>query len=104
MSNAGDFERALRKFQQEVNRTVERLGADTTAGELFNESFMRRYTDFSSFEAMVEAGQWGPATQETFRLIPEPEWEMWVRSRTRFPSWEQMQRKAGEELMAARLR
>lgn len=103
-NNFGDFERSLRKFQREVEKKVERATADTTVAELFNESFMRRYTDFENFAAMIEAGGWGPATQETFRAIPDVEWEVWVREHTRFSSWEQMQQRAGEELVARRVR
>jgi hypothetical protein len=102
--HVGDFERSLRKFQEELKKKVERISADTNVGEMFNDSFMSRYTDFPSFGAMVEAGGWGPVTAETFKAIPDAEWEAMVQKHTRFDSWQQMQKKAGEELIAKRLR
>jgi hypothetical protein len=100
----GDFERQLKKFQQELRKKVERVSADTNIGELLNDSFMRRYTDFSSFGAMVEAGGWGPATAETIKAIPDAEWETIVKKHTRFGSWQQMQKQAQEEMITERLR
>ena len=103
-NNFGDFSRSLRKAQREIGKKVERASADMSFAELFNASFMGRYTDFGSFEAMIEAGGWGPPTAETFKAIPDAEWEVWVQKHTRFSSWEQMQKKAAQELLAKRLR
>lgn len=100
---SGDFERSLKKFQRDIEKKVERASQPATAGELFNENFMRQYTDFDSFEALVEAGGWGPATRETFEVIPDTEWEAWVQKHTQFSSWIEMQQKAGNELIQRRL-
>jgi hypothetical protein len=64
---------------------------------------MRRYTDFPTIEAMTDASGFKIESQEDFEAIPDAEWDVFVRSRTRFSTWKEMQAKAGEEYVVRRL-
>ena len=73
------------------------------ATEMFGPAFMRQYTDFNSFDAMVEASGHDVQSREDFERIPDDEWERLVKARTRFPSWLEMQRKAGAKYFRRKL-
>ena len=68
--------------------------------ELFNPSFMRRYTEFDSFENMLEQSQWTVETQEDLEAIPEDQFDRYVREHTQFPDSEEMMGVATEEWTA----
>lgn len=71
--------------------------------ELFPPSFMRRYTDFSSIDEMLEESPFTVETQDDFEKIPVDEWDEFVDEHTRFPSWEKMMGKAGRDYVTGRL-
>lgn len=71
--------------------------------ELLTSSFMRRRTNFSSFEEMLEASQWDVETQEDFEAIPDDEWDRFVAEHSRFPNWEEMLGAAAQAWAARQL-
>jgi hypothetical protein len=100
-SNFRFDDKGLRDFQKELEKAA--APSKVSLSELLDPDFMRRYTDFGSFEEMVQEG-FGVTSAEEFLAIPDDQGEAHVVGRTRFQSWQQMQGKAGEELMARRLR
>jgi hypothetical protein len=64
---------------------------------------MRRYTDFPTIQAMADASGFKIESQQDFEAIPDADWDAFVRSRTRFQTWQDMQAKAGEEYVVRRL-
>ena len=52
---------------------------------------------------MADASGFKIESQEHFEAIPDVEWDAFVRSRTRFQTWQDMQAKAGEEYVVRRL-
>jgi len=64
---------------------------------------MRRYTDFPTIQAMADASGFKIESKEDFEAIPDVEWDVFVRARTRFQTWQDMQSKAGEEYVVRRL-
>lgn len=102
MSN--EFSRGIEKFKRDLQRKIEKASQPADLGEMFNPGFMSRYTDYATFEEMFEAGGFGPATVENFKAAPDDAWNAWVAKSTRFPSWEEMQKKAGAELLQKRLK
>jgi hypothetical protein len=64
---------------------------------------MRRYTDFKSVEDML-GGFGTPITStEEFLRVPEGKWDAYVKAKTRFKSWDEMQTRAGQEYGERRL-
>jgi hypothetical protein len=64
---------------------------------------MIRNTQFSSFEAMLEASGFSVETQEDFEEIPDAPWDDFVHNHTRFLDWESMLDKAFEEWIEEQL-
>ena len=103
MSNG--FGDAIRKLEQLEERARNLDGTHSVpVNQLFSAAFMRRYTGFSSFQAMLEASGFKVESEEHFRAIPDLDWDNFVRSQTRFPSWEAMQKRAAQEWVTNQLR
>jgi hypothetical protein len=64
--------------------------------ELFPEKFMNQYTEFTSFDNFLEAGNFIVNSDEDFEAIPEVELDKHILSTTIFSSWEDMLSKATE--------
>jgi len=71
--------------------------------ELFPVDFLRKYTEFESLEDMFQASGFVVESQEDFEKVPDDEWDSFVRSRTRFSSWEEMLGAAYEKWFARKL-
>ena len=58
--------------------------------ELFDEEFMLMYTEFASFDKLLEEGKWDVESQEDFEAIPQDEFDEYIDTNTEFPDWETM--------------
>ena len=58
--------------------------------ELFDTSFMRRYTHYRSFEKFLAGGHFVIKTQADFDALPETQMDAHVRRTTQFPTWKAM--------------
>lgn len=72
-------------------------------GELFNDGFMQKYTDFDSIKEFFKASPWAVESEDDLEAIPEDEFDEYVSQHTRFPDAEEMQGKAAEEWTADQL-
>ena len=67
-----------------------RLPQAVDFSELFDRSFMRRFTHCRSFERFLAAGRFRVRSQAEFEALPEEEMDAYVRRATRFGSWKEM--------------
>lgn len=58
--------------------------------ELFDRSFMRRFTHCRSFERFLAGGHFRVRSQAEFEALPEEAMDAYVRRVTRFSSWKEM--------------
>lgn len=58
--------------------------------EVFDTSFMRKYTRFRTFEKFLQGSRFKIENQRDFEALPEEEMDAWVRKATRFSSWQEM--------------
>lgn len=58
--------------------------------DLFTSEFMWKYTNFSSLDELLNAGNFKVQSQEDFESIPENELDSHIASTTKFKSWENM--------------
>jgi len=58
--------------------------------ELFDTSFMRRYTKYRSFEKFLAGGKFDIRSQADFEALPEEQMDAHVRRVTQFASWKDM--------------
>lgn len=92
----------LDKLQKKLNnlqRNAEALDGEHQVpfSELFNSSFMQRYTNFASIEALIDAGGFKVETPEDFKAIPDDDWEKHIAKTTNFSNWQEMMNEAASE-------
>jgi hypothetical protein len=76
---------------------------DVPYNELFNATFMYRYTQHSTIDEFFNAGGFEFETKEKFEEIPEEELDKFVQAATKFNTWQEMTIKAGERWVAKEL-
>ena len=93
----------MRRKLETLRRRAENLSGPVPFEDLFPPEFMRRYTSFKTIEDML--GGFGTPINftEDFERVPDAEWDAYVREKTKFATWTDMQSKAGEELIERRL-
>lgn len=65
--------------------------------KLFNPSFMRKHTNFDSFQAYLEKGNFQAHTHEDINNLQEELWERHVARETQFADWKSMLAAANAE-------
>ena len=78
-----------------------RLPQAVDFSELFDRSFMRRFTHCRSFERFLAGGRFRVRSQAEFEALPEEEMDAYVRRATRFGSGKEM-RDTATDLYARR--
>lgn len=97
-----DFLRELNSLQRRLERIE---GTQSVSfSELFPDEFMLLHTEFQSISKMLEESGFGVQDVEDFAAIPDDKWDVFVKVRTRFESWEEMRATAGTEWMSRQLR
>jgi hypothetical protein len=94
----------FRRKLERLSRNAQNVSGPVAFDDLFPPEFMRRYTDFPTIQAMADASGFKIESQQDFEAIPDADWDAFVRSRTRFQTWQDMQAKAGEEYVVRRLK
>lgn len=95
----------LQRRLQELQRKAESLAGEheVPMSELFPSEFMLLHTDFESVEALFAASGYSIENSEDLAAIPDDQWDVFIRSRTRFASWQEMLGAAGEQYFGNRL-
>jgi hypothetical protein len=95
---------AIRKLHALQHRLQALEGRHSVpATEMFPDEFILRNTDFQSLEQFFNASSWRIETAADLEAVPDAEWDEYVKMHTRFGSWEEMQRAAGQEWIARQL-
>jgi hypothetical protein len=95
------FQKELKRLQKTAKKLDGTLSVPLT--DLFTASFMRRYTQFDSFEDFLASGGFVVNSQEDFEAIPDKDMDAHVAKTTRFATWEEMFSKAAELYFAKKL-
>jgi hypothetical protein len=90
-----EFKKKMDKLQQGLKSLDGEHKVCTS--DLFNGKFMTANTRYASFEAMCDASGFKVESAEDFHAIPPEKWDAFVKSVTRFASWEEMQTAAAGE-------
>jgi len=96
-----ELEKKLKQMQKAANelQNTKHVSFD----QLFTEAFMKKYTDFSSFEELLEIGGFEVNSQEDFEAIPDDVFDKHIAKHTRFGSWKEMLNSAVTEYAARKL-
>lgn len=95
----------LQKQLKQMERGAKELEGtkEVPFSDLFTKSFMRKYTPFSTFDELLEAGGFHADTTEEFEAIPDAPFDAHIAATTRFKSWEEMIRAAQEQYITRKL-
>lgn len=87
----------INKLDQTAKAAEELYGEhEVSFDELFTKSFMRKYTKFSTFDELLQAGNFTVNSQKDFEDISDDDLDDHVAKTTKFSSWEDMLGKASE--------
>ena len=96
-----DLERDLRNLQRNAQRMSGKQ--QVSFDKLFTRSFMRKYTRYSSIDALLEAGGFSVKTDKEFDAIPQKELDAHIAKTTDFGSWDEMLGEATEQYVLNQL-
>lgn len=97
--DADEFKESVEKALEEQSGLRMNEQNEIPIKQLFTEEFMQLYTEFVSFEALLEASPWEVEDEEDFEAIPEDEFDTYVDEHTDFPSWEVMYQTAAQQFL-----
>jgi hypothetical protein len=93
------LEKKLKKIQNEGEAMN---GTKVPLKDLLTESFMQNHSEFSSFNELMDSGGYSMDADE-FEKIPDDEFDQFIKSKTDFDSWEDMQKTATHEYISKKL-
>lgn len=89
-----DMQRAAKEIEQ---------GEEVPFDVLFNQTFMSNNTQFSSFDEILEAGNFVVNSPEDFEAIPEDDFDKHIAKTTQFDTWGDMLNSAATDYAAKKL-
>lgn len=91
-----DDKRAKKKLEDMQKKIKNVEGKQTVHfSEIFNPSFMFKYTRYPSFDDMLDKSQLLEKYGD-FESIDDNEWDIFVQKNTNFSNWEEMKSEAGK--------
>ncbi len=101
---ADDFEDLADDLEELGNRAEELTGEnDVPISELFDPSFMKKYTEFDSLDEFFQESPWTVETEDDLDEIPDGPFNEYVREHTMFSNQEDMMGTATEEWVGDQL-
>ena len=102
-SKADGFEQAINLLSNVQHRLTELEGNHNIPfSELFDRTFMEQHTNVSSFDDFLIQGGYD-TDEDSFKAIPDNEWEEYVRNNSDFNSWTDMMETAAKIYVYTRL-
>ncbi len=65
---------------------------------LFSNTFLLKYSEVDTVDALIELGGFKVTSQDEFFAIPDDEWDAVINVHTEFASWQEMLIAAANEL------
>ncbi|WP_050557723.1 hypothetical protein [Leptospira santarosai] len=90
-----ELQNNLNKLQKNIEKVSETK--QVSFNQLFNTNFIKKNTDFSSIDEMLDKSGFQINSNEDFDKIPLVELDNFVRNTTKFPNWKTMLEEAGLE-------
>jgi hypothetical protein len=88
------------ELASEVTDAMGGLGGAISLDDLFPERWMDAHTDAESIDAFILESDFDVESPESFRDIPDYEWDRYVASRSEFEDWSEMVSAALEEYLS----
>lgn len=84
-------EAVIKNMERQIQNTDGKVQFDI----LFNEKFMKEYTDFTTINELFEKGGFKLESEEDLIQIDEKDLDEHIKNNTKFNSWEEMKQSAG---------
>lgn len=95
------IQKSLEDMAKEIEKLEDKL--DVSFDNLFDESFMQKYTSYKTWNELLSKSGFGVKNNEDFKKIPNKKLNRYIRKVTSFKSWEDMLNKATEIYMYERI-
>ncbi len=96
-----DLQRELKKMKQNAEKLSRQK--EVPFSKLFTPTFMRKYTNFSTFDELLNAGGFSAETTEEFEAIPDEPFDAHIAATTKFRTWDDMLSTATEQYVTKQL-
>ncbi|HKM39043.1 MAG TPA: hypothetical protein VJ036_02115 [bacterium] len=90
MTTSTEIDELRLKLHRLAGEAEEFDGKKIPFSDLFSEDFMKTYTTFSSFEELLQAGNYIVDSAADFETIQGDRFDGYLRSTTKFNSWLEM--------------
>lgn len=90
MSSFKDFSELEQIFERAEEPAKELDGTQISFDELFSTSFMQKYTSFSSFKELLDAGGFRSESPEDLHILSGDEFDRHISVTTQFKNWKEM--------------
>lgn len=85
---------------ERIKKHFANAGGEVRFVELFTDSFMREFTEFDTYRAMLEQIHESGGLESEQEIINSEHWPAFVVEHTRFASWQEMKDAAGAAYFA----
>ena len=96
-----DLVKKLGELPTKIKKSVE---GNVSFSELFNQSFMQKYSSFNSIEELFNFGGFKIESEKDFEEISEEKLNKVVREKTNFSSWKEMLKAAMTEYVRKKIK
>ena len=93
----------LDKLFEKIQKQANEISGPVSFDVLFNQNFMSKHSNFSSFDELLKVGNYTVNSKDDFEAIPESELDTLISEHTNFNSWEEMKVVAGKEYALSKL-
>lgn len=98
--------KGIQKNVREIQKEVKTLGQQKSVNfeELFIPQFMRKYTEYNTFDELLAGGGFEVNSQDDFLEIPDDIFDEHISKHTKFRKWQAMLDAATSEFLARKLK
>jgi len=95
-----DFEiKGLDKLNNQLDRMAKKTESlskksSVSFEELFTDGFIKKHSKYSSFKEFAAAGGFDVSSADSFKAIPDKEWDVWIAQSSDLSGWQDMQQTA----------
>ena len=96
-----ELQNQLKKMEQGAKELGEKK--QLSFAELFPNSFMQKYTSFSSIDDLFTSGGFNAESQDAFEAIPESDLDKHIAATSIFKTWDDMLQTATNQYISKKL-
>lgn len=101
MEGLDQLQRKLKRIEENIDKIS---GSRTIPiQELLNDEFMKEHTKYQTCQEMFDESPFKIESQADFDVIPDDQWNVYIRLNTKFSDWNGMLEEAAKEMIKREL-